>query len=68
MKKNKLVLLSSILFLSYDIYIVCSYLWYHFHKDEYGYVYQDILIVPHFIFLSLGTVFNFLYFFNLIFL
>ena len=59
-----MILVSSLLFLSYDIYIVGSYIWFLFNKDKYGYVYQDIMIIPHFIFLTIGIVFNMLYYFK----
>ena len=63
MKKNKNTIISAILFLSYDIYVFCNYIYFMLKKDTYGNVYNNILIYPHFAFMIVGTIFNLLAFF-----
>lgn len=64
MKKQKNLLISSLLFLSYDIYVLISYIWFLFNKEKYGNVYYDILIYPHYVFMIIGTVLNFMAYFK----
>ena len=59
-KKNKIVLLSAWLFTSYLMYIMGSYLYFLIKKDIYGNVYNNILIYPHFIFILIGVIANFI--------
>jgi hypothetical protein len=64
MKKNKTLLISSVLFLSYEIYILISYIYFYIKKDTYGNVYNTILIYPHFILILIGIIFNFMAYFK----
>ena len=64
MKKNKITLLSFFLFLSYDIYLIGTYLYYLFNKTKFGNVYKNILIYPHFAFMMIGTILNLIYYFK----
>ena len=64
MKKNIYVLIGAIAFLSYEIYITYKYIWYLVRWDSYGNVFKDIMIIPHFFLLFIGTIFHFIYFFK----
>ena len=64
MKKNISVLIGAIAFLSYLIYIVYRYIWYFVRWDSYGNVFKDIMIIPHFSLILIGTIFHFIYFFK----
>ena len=48
------------MFLSYDIFVFCNYIYFLINKDTYGNVYYDILIYPHFGFMVAGTILNIL--------
>ena len=64
MKKNISVLISAILFLTYEVYIAYRYVWFYLNRDKYGNVFKDILIIPHFSILLVGIIFNIIYFFK----
>ena len=64
MKKNIWILIGAIAFLSYEIYLVYSYIWYFIRWDSYGNVFKDIMIIPHFSLLLIGTIFHIIYFFK----
>ena len=64
MKRNKTMLISAILFTTYDIYILIRTIYYLIKKDTYGNVYFEFLFYPHFFFMILGTIFNYILYFK----
>jgi len=64
MKKNKTLLISAILFLSYDIYVLIKTIIYYSQPQIYGDVYFEFMFIPHIVFITLGTIFNFITYFK----
>ena len=64
MKKNKTILFSAILFTTYDLYTLTRTIYYLIKKDTYGNVYFEFLFYPHFAFMLLGTILNYILYFK----
>ncbi len=65
MKRNKLLLLSSLLFLSYVIYVLVKSIFYYSQPEKYGDIYFEFMFIPHIVLIIFGTLFNFIaYFIN----
>ena len=62
--KNKTTLLGASLFSLYFIYIIIDYIKYYNLQDKYGNVYYEMYIYPHLVFIFLGIVLNFIYYFK----
>ena len=58
MKKNKMTLISAILFSTYDIYIIARTIYYLLNKDKYGDVYFEFMFYPHLFFMVVATILN----------
>ena len=64
MKKNKTYLISAILFTTYDLYTLIRTIYFIFNKDTYGNVYFEFLFYPHIIFMTIGTILNYILYFK----
>ena len=64
MKKNKMTLISAILFSTYDIYIIARTIYYLLNKDKYGDVYFEFMFYPHLFFMVVATILNYILFFK----
>ena len=64
MKKNKITLISAIVFSIYVIYIVARTIYFALNSNKYGDVYFEFMFYPHLVFIILATTLNYILFFK----
>lgn len=63
-KRNKAILVSAMLFSTYVIYTLVKTIYYLIKKETYGNVYFEFLFYPHFAFMLIGTILNYILYFK----
>lgn len=64
MKKNKITLISAIIFSIYVIYIVTRTIYFILNSSKYGDVYFEFLFYPHLVSIILATILNYILYFK----